>query len=157
MTAWVMRALALLWVMLAWACGPGPQRILGSISNNDSGTPTFVEPSVDASRGEGKSDDALFPPVGWPVGALDAAVDAFMGVPQCVSDDDCASLGLYCDLVWGRCVDCTRDVHCGNARPYCRDDWNICVECESDSDCFGGFCDVPHGRCRTESGPGAGP
>jgi Cys-rich repeat protein len=90
----------------------------------------------------------------------------------CASNDDCASMGLHCDLGSGECVECVADGDCGSGRiceslqcvascadggvcpsatPVCRALREVCVPCMTSSDCAsaatGHLCLMSTGQC----------
>lgn len=66
---------------------------------------------------------------------------------SCSTHNDC-SVGRYCNILTGRCVDCLNEDHC-ELGLICRDD-GTCGDdsgCSSNFDCGGLVCDTTSGNC----------
>ena len=71
----------------------------------------------------------------------------------CATDEDCASLGQYCDIPTSLCEACTTNAQCSleATLPTCDVATKACRACATHEDCVGAvggaLCDVDSGQC----------
>ena len=71
----------------------------------------------------------------------------------CATDEDCASLGQYCDIPTSLCEACTTNAQCSleATLPTCDVATKACRACATNEDCVGAvggaLCDVDSGQC----------
>ncbi len=71
----------------------------------------------------------------------------------CATDEDCASLGQYCDIPTSLCEACTTNAQCDleATLPTCDVATKACRACATNEDCVGAvggaLCDVDSGQC----------